>query len=83
LSIHITLRAYRPTFAHPLTAALVHTPISLLLPLLLAGLLHNGSVALGWVIDKHAKWDRWVWPAVGGIAGVHGVCAVWECLGLQ
>lgn len=39
--------------------------------------LHNGFIALGWVIRKESQLSRYVWPAVGSVAGVNVVAAIW------
>ena len=39
--------------------------------------MHNGFIALGWVIKDETLWGKWTWQAVGVVAGVNVVTAVW------
>lgn len=40
--------------------------------------LHNGFIALGWVIKDETKWSKWLTPAVASIFSVNVVVAIWE-----
>jgi len=40
--------------------------------------MHNGFVALGWWIRDESQRERYTWPAVGLIAAVNIIAAVWE-----
>jgi hypothetical protein len=60
-------------------AVFIHAPITLLLAILFElDWLHNGFIALGWVIKDEAKWGKWTWQAVGCVGGVNLVAAIWE-----
>jgi hypothetical protein len=64
---------------HPLNSVFVHGSISLLLAMLF-GLtwIHNGFVALDWVVTKKHMLTWWTWEAVGALAGVNLVAVFWE-----
>ncbi|KAL7422087.1 hypothetical protein Q5752_002730 [Cryptotrichosporon argae] len=84
LSIHLTLLPYPPTLRRPLDALFVHAPITLFLAFLLElAWLHNGFVALGWVIRDEHLWSRWTWQAVASVAAVNFVTAIWEAFTRQ
>jgi hypothetical protein len=40
--------------------------------------LHNGFIALGWDIKDQHMWTKYTWQAVGSLAGVNFVMALWE-----
>jgi len=40
--------------------------------------LHNGFIALGWIIEEKSQRGIWTWQAVGFLAAVNVVAAVWE-----
>ncbi|KAK8870052.1 hypothetical protein IAR55_000622 [Kwoniella newhampshirensis] len=78
LSIHFTLLYYPATLKRPIDALLVHAPMTMLLAILFElDWLHNGFVALGWVIEEKKEWGRYTWQAVGFVAGVNVVAAIW------
>jgi len=79
LSIAITLIPYPPTLSRPIDALFIHAPITLLLAILfLLDWLSCGFIALGWIIEEKGKMGKWTWQAVGGVAGVNFVAAIWE-----
>lgn len=45
--------------------------------------LHNGFVALDWVIYKRKDLNKWMWPAVAAIAGTNTVSCIWELVTRQ
>ncbi|WVN88955.1 uncharacterized protein L203_104170 [Cryptococcus depauperatus CBS 7841] len=78
LSIHITLLFYPPTLKHPIDAIFIHTPITMLLAILFQlDWLHSGFISLGWIIKDETKWGKYTWQAVGCVAGVNVVSALW------
>ncbi len=40
--------------------------------------IHNGFIALGWVIEEKKEMGKWTWPAVGFVFAVNIVGAIWE-----
>ena len=78
LSIHVTLYNYPSTLKRPMDALFIHAPMTLLLAILFElDWLHNGFIALGWVIKKEKYWSKWLWPAVAGVGGVNVITALW------
>jgi hypothetical protein len=78
LSIHVTLHQYPSTLKRPMDALFIHAPMTLLLAILFQlDWLHNGFIALGWVIKKEKYWSKWLWPAVAGVGGVNVITALW------
>jgi hypothetical protein len=78
LSIHITLYQYPSTLKRPMDAIFIHAPMTLLLAILFQlDWLHNGFIALGWVIEKKKYWGKWLIPAVAGVGSVNVVTALW------
>jgi len=64
---------------HPLNALFVHGTISLLLAMLFElTWIHNGFVALKWVVKDEYMLHFWQWQAVGFIAGVNAIMVFWE-----
>ncbi|KAK4685929.1 hypothetical protein P7C73_g4206, partial [Tremellales sp. Uapishka_1] len=78
LSIHLTLLPYPPTFHRPMDAIFIHAPMTMLLAILFElDWMHNGFIALGWVIRDESKWSTWTWPAVAAVAGTNVITALW------
>lgn len=40
--------------------------------------LHNGFVALDWIIEERKQRGKYTWPAVGGVAAVNLITAIFE-----
>lgn len=60
-------------------ALFIHAPMTMLLAILFElDWLHNGFIALGWTIEEKAQRGQWTWPAVGLIAAVNLLSAIWE-----
>jgi hypothetical protein len=79
ISIHATLRFYPLTLKRPMDALFIHAPMVLLLATLFElDWLHNGFIALGWVIKDEYRWGKWTWQAVGSVGAVNVVVAIWE-----
>ncbi|RSH83643.1 hypothetical protein EHS25_005547 [Saitozyma podzolica] len=79
ISIHATLRFYPLTLKRPMDALFIHAPMVLLLATLFElEWLHNGFIALGWVIKDEYRWGKWTWQAVGSVGAVNVVVAIWE-----
>jgi hypothetical protein len=77
--MHITLIYYPPTFKRPLDTVFIHVPMTMLLAMLFElDWITNGFIALGWVSEDRKLWYRYTWQAVGAIAGVNFVAAIWE-----
>jgi hypothetical protein len=75
----LTLLKYPPTYHRPLDTIFIHAPISLLFAILFElDWLHNGFIALGWDIKDQHMWTKYTWQAVGSLAGVNFVMALWE-----
>ena len=45
--------------------------------------LHNGFIALGWVIESREEMGKYTWTAVGCIAAVNVISAIWEAVRRQ
>lgn len=79
ISIHATLRSYPLTLKRPMDALFIHAPMVLLLAILFElDWLHNGFIALGWVIKDEYRWGKWTWQAVISVGAVNIVAAIWE-----
>ncbi|RSH95706.1 hypothetical protein EHS25_000798 [Saitozyma podzolica] len=79
ISIHATLRFYPLTLKRPMDALFIHAPMVLLLAILFElDWLHNGFIALGWVIKDEYRWGKWTWHAVISVGAVNIVAAIWE-----
>ena len=79
ISIHVTLLYYPATLARPIDALFIHAPMTMLLAVLFElDWLHNGFVAVNWVIKNEEQWGRYTWPAVGLVAAVNVITAGWE-----
>ncbi|RXK36731.1 hypothetical protein M231_05966 [Tremella mesenterica] len=79
LSIHLTLLYYPVTLKRPLDALFIHAPMTMLLAILFElDWAHNGFVALGWIMKDGQERNKWVWWAVGVVAGANVVAAIWE-----
>ncbi|OCF72199.1 hypothetical protein I204_07464 [Kwoniella mangroviensis CBS 8886] len=78
LSIHITLLYYPVTLKRPIDAIFIHAPMTMFLAILFElDWLHNGFVALGWFIKEETAREKYTWQAVGAVAGVNAVAAIW------
>jgi hypothetical protein len=77
----MTLLPYPPTLSRPADALFIHAPTTLLLAILfLLDWMTCGFIALGWVIKDDDMRSKWVWQAVGCVAGVNFVAALWSAL---
>lgn len=80
LTVFITLLPFPPSTSHPLDFILIHAPVTALFALLLElTSLHGGMVAL----HLFSNDSRSLWPALGGLLGVHVTTAFWECCTLN
>ena len=74
---------YPPTLARPVDTILIHAPTTLLLAILLQlDWIHNGFIALKWIIHdqggKHFEaMSKHVWQAVIVVAAVNVVVAIY------
>ncbi|WWC69795.1 uncharacterized protein I206_103738 [Kwoniella pini CBS 10737] len=78
LSIHITLLYYPVTLKRPIDALFIHAPMTMFLAILFQlDWMHNGFVALGWFIKEETAREKYTWQAVGAVAAVNFISAIW------
>jgi hypothetical protein len=64
---------------HPLNSIFVHGSVALLLAMLFElTWLHNGFVALKWVIRDEHMVSLWKWDAIIGVAVTNSIALFWE-----
>lgn len=79
ITIKLTLLKYPVSLKRPLDAFFIHAPIVMLLSILFQlGWLHNGFIALDWVMENRHDRDRYTWEAVGFVLGTNVVAAIYE-----
>jgi hypothetical protein len=63
----------------PIDAFFIHGPVVLMLAILFElDWLHNGFIAVGWVMENRHDRDAYEWQAVGGLIVVNVIAAIYE-----